>query len=149
MQITRYTDYALRLMMYLATHDPRRVTIGEVAECYDISRNHLMKVAQLLSNEGYVTGVRGKNGGLHLAHPAEQLNIGELVRLTEQHTTLVDCFAGGAGCLLTPACHLKKVFAEALESFFVALDQYTLADLVTPENRPMLVRLLGSTEPVV
>ncbi|MBE8718831.1 Rrf2 family transcriptional regulator [Cellvibrio polysaccharolyticus] len=146
MQITRYTDYAMRLMMYLATHDPRRVTIAEVAECYDISRNHLMKVAQLLSNEGYITGVRGKNGGLHLAQPAATLNVGELVRLTEQHTTLVDCFTGGAGCLLTPACHLKKIFAEALESFFIALDQYTLADLVTPENRPMLVRLLGNSE---
>lgn len=147
MQITRYTDYAMRLMMYLAIHDPKRVTIAEVAKCYGISRNHLMKVAQLLSNEGYITGVRGKHGGLHLACSAQQLNVGKLVRLTEQHTTLVDCFTGGGGCLLTPACHLKNIFANALEHFFTTLDQYTLADLVTPNNRPALIRLLGNSEP--
>lgn len=145
MQITRYTDYTLRLLMYLATYQNERVTIADVAARHEISRNHLMKVAQWLGNQGYITGVRGKYGGLYLARPADQINIGELVRLSEQHSGLVDCFTEGPGCLLAPACYLKQIFAEALENFFRTLDNYTLSDLITPVNRPSLVRLLEAT----
>src|SRR5690606_31820486 len=128
MHITRYTDYSLRVLMYVALKNDGLSTIGEIADSYGISKNHLMKVVQELNIKGYITAIRGKNGGLRLAGPAEAINIGQLVRATEQDLALVECFSGGQHCVITPACELKKVFAEALEAFFAVLDQYTLAD---------------------
>lgn len=142
MNITRYTDYSLRVLMYVALKGDEISTIREIADSYDISRNHLMKVVQELNNKGYLIALRGKNGGLRLNGRAEDINIGTLVRDTEKDMALVECFKGGTGCIITPACHLKIVFAEALESFFKVLDQYTLADLLPPQKRPSLIKLL-------
>lgn len=142
MYITRYTDYSLRVLMYVALKGDEISTIGEIADSYGISKNHLMKVVQQLNAKGYLIALRGKNGGLRLNGPAANINIGNLVRDTEEDFALVECFSGNNSCNITPACHLKSVFKEALEAFFKALDQYTLADLVPKQNQPALIKLL-------
>lgn len=142
MHITRYTDYSLRVLMYVALKGEELSTIREVAESYDISKNHLMKVVQELNSKGYLYAIRGKNGGLRLRGRPEEINLGELVRSTEQDLTLVECFGSGSQCALTPACRLKGVLGEALEAFFRVLDSYTLADLVAPENTLEMKQLL-------
>src|SRR6187402_2952448 len=143
MYITRYTDYSLRVLMYVALKGEEISTIGEIAESYDISKNHLMKVVQELNAKGYLIAVRGKNGGLRLNGRAEDINIGSLVRDTEQDLALVECFNAPQACTITPACQLKKVFATALEAFFNVLDQYTLADLLPKQKQAALIKLLG------
>lgn len=142
MHITRYTDYSLRVLMYVGLKGEELSTIREIAESYDISRNHLMKVVQELNSKGYLVTARGKNGGLRLKGDPADINIGALVRETERGSALADCFTGGKGCSITPACQLKPVFAEALEAFFQTLDQYTLADLLPVHKQRELVQLL-------
>lgn len=142
MHITRYTDYSLRVLMYVALKGEELSTIREIAESYNISRNHLMKVVQELNIKGYLTAIRGKNGGLRLRGRPEEINLGELVRRTEQDLTLVECFGSDSQCALTPACQLKVVLGEALEAFFRVLDGYTLADLVHPDNAREMKQLL-------
>ncbi len=146
MHITRYTDYSLRVLMYLALNRERLATIAEIAASYHISKNHLMKVVQELNNKGYLTAIRGKNGGLCLSGPPETISIGALVRDTEQDLALVECFEAGNGCIISPACRLKGVFREALEAFFQTLDQYTLADLVPPRRQPQMIQLLSLSD---
>lgn len=141
MRITRYTDYSLRTLIYVALKGDEISTIKEIADSYNISKNHLMKVVQELNNKGYLHAVRGKNGGLRLNGQPEQINIGKLVRDIEQDFSLVECFSGGA-CRLTPACQLKAVLNKALEAFFITLDGYTLADLLPEPSRRELIRLL-------
>lgn len=142
MHITRYTDYSLRVLMYAALKKDELSTIREIADSYDISKNHLMKVVQELNNKGYLQAIRGKNGGLRLKGEPEDINLGELVRSTEQDLTLVECFGGNNQCPLTSACRLKGLFAEALEAFFKVLDGYTLADLVQPRKAKAMMQLL-------
>lgn len=142
MHITRYTDYSLRVLMYIALKGEEQSTIGEIAESYGISKNHLMKVVQELNSKGYLVATRGKNGGLRLKGRPEGINIGALVRDTEQDFALVECFSSGDNCVITPACQLKNVLAEALEGFFKVLDQYTLADLLPAQRQAGLVKLL-------
>jgi Rrf2 family nitric oxide-sensitive transcriptional repressor len=142
MHITRYTDYSLRVLMYVALKGDEMSTIREIAESYDISKNHLMKVVQELNTKGYLIALRGKNGGLRLNGRPEDINIGNLVRDTEQDLALVECFNDSKGCTITPACHLRTVFAEALEAFFKVLDQYTLADLLPKQKQAALIKLL-------
>lgn len=141
MRITRYTDYSLRTLIYVALKGDEISTIKEIADSYNISKNHLMKVVQELNNKGYLHAVRGKNGGLRLNGQPEQINIGKLVRDIEQDFSLVECFSGSA-CRLTPACQLKAVLNKALEAFFITLDGYTLADLLPEPSRRELIRLL-------
>ncbi|WP_024461256.1 Rrf2 family transcriptional regulator [Marinimicrobium sp. LS-A18] len=145
MHITRYTDYSLRVLMYVALKGDELSTIREIAESYDISKNHLMKVVQELNSKGYLHAIRGKNGGLRLRGKAWDINLGELVRNTEQDLTLVECFGRDSQCALTPSCRLKGVLAEALEAFFRVLDSYTLADLVRPDNTQEMKQLLQLT----
>lgn len=143
MHITRYTDYSLRVLLFTALRGEQRSTIAEIAERYKISRNHLMKVVQELNRKGYLQATRGKNGGLVLRKRPEDINLGELVRDTEQDLVLVECFGPANQCVISPACRIKLVFAEALDAFFQVLDQYTLADLVeNPQERRELIRLL-------
>lgn len=142
MHITRYTDYSLRVLMFVALKGDELSTIREIAESYDISKNHLMKVVQELNSKGYLHAIRGKNGGLRLRGEARDINLGELVRSTEQDLTLVECFGNSSQCALTPTCQLKGVLGEALEAFFRVLDSYTLADLVLTENAKDMKQLL-------
>ena len=143
MHITRYTDYSLRVMMYLALKGDELSTIKEIADAYGISKNHLMKVVQDLNIKGYLTATRGKSGGICLTRPAESINIGALVRDMEGDLDLVECFTGSTDCIITPSCHLKRVFADALKAF---LEVYTLADLLPRSRKPKLLQLLQITD---
>jgi len=143
MHLTSYTDYCLRVLIYLAMlEEDRLATIQEIAESYGISRNHLMKVVHQLNRKGYIHSIRGKHGGLKLRLAPEEINVGVLVRETEQDMNLVECFASGNQCVITPVCGLKRMFAEALSSFLKTLDSYTLADVLPSHHKPQLVRLL-------
>ena len=142
MHITRYTDYSLRVLIYLALQQERLVTIQQIADSYDISKNHLMKVVHQLTLKGYIESVRGKNGGLRLHRRPEDINIGVLVRETEQDMNLVECFSSDNQCCITPVCGLKNILAEALRAFLNTLDQYTLEDILTERQKTQLLRLL-------
>ena len=135
MRLTVYTDYALRLLMYLAVKDDGLATIAEVAESYDISRNHLMKVAHQLGVAGYVTTVRGRSGGLRLARPASDIILGDVVRHSEQDMALVPCMSpADAACAIRPSCLLKRALGRATAAFMDVLDGYSLGDLVKPRH---------------
>ncbi|GJL96208.1 MAG: DNA-binding protein [Hyphobacterium sp.] len=131
MRLTAQTDYALRMLMHLAVNSDRWVTISEIAERFDISKNHLMKIAQTLVARKVVQSLRGRGGGLRLARPANAIHVGEIARPLEAASVLVECFPGGANeCLITPSCKLKGVLREAQAAFYDVLDQYSIADLV-------------------
>ncbi len=141
MRITQYTDYALRVLIYLGLEADTLSTIGEIAERYAISRSHLMKVVNQLVQEGFVEGVRGKGGGIRLAMPADQIRIGDVVRKIEPDLVLVECFGPGNQCVITPACDLKRALWEALQAFLKVLDGYTLEDFLG-SKKPALIKLL-------
>jgi Rrf2 family transcriptional regulator, nitric oxide-sensitive transcriptional repressor len=141
-RLTVYTDYALRVLTYLALKEDQLATIAEIAESYDISKNHLMKVAHQLGVAGYVETVRGRGGGLRLAKPLEAIGLGEVVRYTEPDMAIVSCFEPvSAPCVIQPCCVLKRALKKARDAFIEVLDDYTLADLVRPHVR--LTGLLG------
>lgn len=131
MQLTKFTDYCLRVLMYLAAREDEMATVSAVAQTYDVSHHHLTKVVQHLNGKGYVDTVRGKKGGIRLARKPQFINLGEVVRDCEQALNLVECFdTDYAGCPLLPSCALRAALKEATKSFFAALDRYSLADLV-------------------
>ena len=130
MRLTSFSDYALRLLMYAAASGDRLITIEEVCKTYDISRGHLMKVANLLTREGYLKAVRGRSGGLVLAKRPKDIRLGDVVRATEPDFALVECFATGNQCIITRCCVLPDVLNEALNAFIRTLDRYTLEDLM-------------------
>ena len=133
MRLTVYTDYSLRVLIFLALKRDGLATIAEIAKAYDISKNHLMKVAYQLGLAGYVETVRGKGGGLRLARAPQHIVVGEVVRRTEPDMTLVPCFApDNASCTILPSCALRAVFFKARDAFLSTLDDHTLADLVRP-----------------
>ncbi len=125
MRLTLYTDYALRLLIHLAAHDEKLCSIAEISRAYGVSQNHMMKVAHDLGRAGYIKAERGRLGGLRLARTADEINVGEVVRHTEEGFDLVDC----ANCAIASACGLTGVLAQALRAFMDVLDGYTLADL--------------------
>lgn len=127
MQLTRYSDYSLRVLMYLALHDGRRVTISEIAEKFSIPRAHLMKVVHNLSSNSFITTYQGKNGGMRLARPAADINVGSAVRATETSFDAVDC--DDPPCPMAPSCELRPVLDEAMSAFLSVLDRQTVADL--------------------
>lgn len=143
MKLTMHTDYALRTLIYIGVRDDRLVTIQEIADAYGISRNHLMKVAHMLSLGGFVTSTRGNGGGIKLAKPASKINIGEVVRYTEKDLGLVGCFESSHDCRIAPACLLRSTLRKALKAFFDVLDQHSLQDLLVA--KPLLEDLLGIT----
>ena len=142
MKLTSFSDYTLRVLIFLAVRDDSLVTIGEIADAYGISRNHLMKVVHHLGVRGYLETVRGKGGGVRLAMAPADINIGTLLRETEHNTALVECFdSEGSSCTIEQACALRGIFQQALTGFFAVLDSYTLADVL--RNRSRLVKLLS------
>jgi len=144
MRLTHYTDYSLRVLMYLAVRPDRFGTVQAVAEAYGVSRNHLMKVVQDLNRQGYIETVRGKGGGMRLRRAPQQINLGALVRDMESELGLVECFRPDNRCVITPVCVLAGALNDALAAFLGVLDGYTLADLVA-EPAP-LQRLLNVQE---
>lgn len=142
MQLTAYTDYSLRVLIYLGLHPDRLATISEIADAYRISRNHLLKVVHHLGQIGAIQTFRGKSGGIRLATEPEHLNIGAIVRQTEPHLDLLECFnIAKDTCPITPACALKSILDQAKRSFLAVLDQYTLADVL--KNRERLSELMA------
>ena len=136
MRLTMYTDFALRLLMYLALHEDRMTTIREVAAGYGISRHHLMKVSYDLVAAGYIKTERGKGGGLKLAKATQSINLGDVVRHTETDMALAPCFEliDGA-CVIGRRCVLRGALQRARDAFLGVLDGYSLADLVRPRSR--------------
>jgi len=131
MQLTSYTDYALRVLIYLAMSPNRQATITEAAEFFNISRNHLVKVVHQLGTKGFVKTTRGKGGGLSLQRPPDMIRIGEVVRSMENHFNWVECFDPvHQHCRLLPSCGLKHLLARAGDTYLQVLDEATLADVL-------------------
>jgi Rrf2 family transcriptional regulator, nitric oxide-sensitive transcriptional repressor len=146
MRLTRYTDYALRVLIYLGLHPDRLGTIREIAAVYGISENHLMKIVQHLAASGYVESVRGRNGGLRLAHSPEVINIGQLVRDMEEDMILVECFESESNtCPISEVCVLQGALSCALQAFMDVLDTYTLDMLLRSKQK--LNRALSNRVP--
>ncbi len=126
MQLTRHTDYALRLLMQLAAKPERRMSIADVAAAQGISHSHLMKVANELAHAGFIKAVRGRGGGISLGRPAEEINIGAVLTVMEPGLALVNC----CDCALTGDCGLPAVLAKGVTAFVDVLSGYSLADIL-------------------
>jgi Rrf2 family transcriptional regulator, nitric oxide-sensitive transcriptional repressor len=132
MQLTQYTDYSLRVLIYLSLQPARVSTISEIADFYGISRNHLVKVVHRLGMLGYIETIRGKHGGMRLARPAAEISVGEVARHTEPNFDIAECFDREANqCSITPVCRLKKILLQARTAFLETLDSYTIADAIS------------------
>ncbi len=134
MQLTRYTDFGIRTLMYLAL-SPERETlfrISEITEVFELSPNHVSKIIHHLGKEGYLVTVRGKSGGFRLAKPAKEINMGTLIRVLENSLAPIDC--SKPYCRFTSACQLKGILAEAVDAYLSVLDRYTLADVVSNDR---------------
>jgi Rrf2 family nitric oxide-sensitive transcriptional repressor len=141
MRLTTFTDYSLRVLIYLGMCPQQRVAIGEIADAYGISKNHLLKVILFLAAEGYVDTTRGKGGGVQLKVDPQRLRLGEVVRKSEAGSVLVECFApGSSDCRIEGSCLLRGAFQKAVQAFYSVLDTYTLADLLVNHKalRPIL-----------
>ena len=142
MRFTRYTDYALRVLMFLALKGDTLSTIREIAEAYRISENHLMKVVHELGRHGFITTIRGRQGGLRLAMAPETIVIGKVVRACEEDMRVVECFDARTNtCPISDACGLAGMIDEALAAFMTVLDGKTLADVMA--KGPRIAPLLG------
>ena len=142
MRLTRYSDYALRTLMYVALHEPRQSSIAEIARAYGISENHLTKVVHQLGCLGLLHTTRGRGGGLRLAKLPGEIVVGAVVRQTEEDLALVECFSNNA-CAITAPCRLRRALSEALAAFLAVLDRYTLADLLGGSSGTEVAMLLG------
>jgi Rrf2 family transcriptional regulator, nitric oxide-sensitive transcriptional repressor len=138
MRLTDYTDYSLRVMLYLALRRDGLATIQEISDAYGISKNHLMKVVQRLGELGWVDTVRGRNGGLRLAPNSPSLSVGAVVRQTENDFALVGCFPDEQGerrqCVIEPQCRLKHALAAARDAFLAELDRHTIGEIAQPAS---------------
>lgn len=140
MRLSRFTDYSLRVLLYVAAAPERRATIAEIARAYGISEHHLVKVAHFLGREGFLQTTRGHGGGLRLARDAAEINIGRLVRLTEGADVPAECFDRRTNrCVLSGGCGLQRALSRAVEQFYAELARFTLADL---QLRPRMARTL-------
>ncbi|HEX7787452.1 MAG TPA: Rrf2 family transcriptional regulator, partial [Methylomirabilota bacterium] len=136
MQLTRYSDYSLRVLIYLAVRPDQLATIEEIAQAYGISKAHLMKVVHQMGRAGFLETVRGRGGGFRLGRAPEDIRVGDVIRYTEDKMDLVECFDPETShCRIEPVCGLRGVLEEALDAFLNALDRYTLADLVARRRK--------------
>ena len=148
MKLTVFTDYNLRVLIYLATSPERRATISEIRAAFQINENHLTKVVHHLGKCGWIETTRGKGGGLLLARPARSINVGQVVRDAEGQAMPAECFAAEeSSCAIVNCCRLKGVLGEAVKAFYAVLDRYTLADIT--RNPQELTRILHFHRPVV
>lgn len=134
MQLDKFSDYALRILITLAVRAPGRVATSEIAKLFQISENHLSKIATQLTREEFVISERGRNGGLTLRHPAETISVGAVLRALKKDAPVAECFGGNKTCLILPVCGLRGPLADAQEAFFATLDGYSLADVLGPRG---------------
>ena len=133
MQLTLYSDYSLRVLVYLSLHEEESSTISEIADFYQISRNHLVKVVHNLSLKNYINSTRGKGGGLKLARSPAEIVVGKVIRDTEPNFDVVECFSQDPNtkvCNIESICKLKSMLGKAMDSFLVTLDEFTIADVI-------------------
>ena len=139
MHLTLWTDYALRTLIYLGAKGDNLATIAEIAESFDISRPHLMKVVNRLGAQGYIDTIRGRRGGIKLARPPAQICVGAVMRDMKEDLAVMGCLSGPGSepgfCRIEGCCVLRRAFREATLAFMDVLDRYTLADLLAPERR--------------
>lgn len=141
MQLSHFTDYSLRVLMYLGFRGDDRVTIAEIADAYDVSRTYLMKVVSHLAARGYVHTVRGNGGGLELSRDAALINLGEVVRECEPDFDIVECLGEThSDCPLFPECVLRSLLREATRNFLATLERHSLRDLI--QNRSLGAKLI-------
>ncbi len=133
MQLTRHSDYSLRVLIYLALNPEKLSTISEISTIFNVSRNHLVKVVHQLSTLGYINTIRGQGGGIELAQLAKDIYVGSVIRKTENNLDVINCLQ--PLCPVVPACQLKVALNEATEAFLTVLDSYTIADLVKNKNK--------------
>lgn len=149
MRLSTFSDYNLRVLMYLGIHPDRLATIPEIAEAHQISENHLTKVVHQLGRRGYVETVRGKGGGVRLARSPKEIVLGDIIRQTEGEILMAECFAENSTCRIQRACRLQGILVEALTAMFVVLDAYTLADLLEkPQDHLKAINWTKSRESV-
>lgn len=145
MRLTQHSNYAMRLLMYCALKPDQPVRLAEIAEAYDISCHHLNKIAQRLTHIGAIHAIRGRNGGIRLAKAPQDINVGDILRATEENLVIVECFAETTNtCPLISECKFRKLLQKALKAFLDVLDDCTLADLVSEPE--CLKPLLGLAE---
>ncbi len=132
MKLTRFTDYSLRVLIYLGLQNSGRVTIREISDSYEISRNHLMKVVSNLSRLGYVAAQRGPGGGISLARPAKEINLADVIADMEEDLNMVECFCPNGRCAITAVCRLRGILQKALQAYMESLQSHTLEDLLHP-----------------
>lgn len=148
MRLTTFSDYSLRVLMYLGVHEGRLATVGEIAAAYRVSDHHLVKVVHRLAQLGYVETLRGKGGGMRLARPPHKIGLGEVLRGTEDDLALVECFDEQASeCRIEPACLLKGILGRAMDAFFAVLDRHTLADLLGTRSKLAKILVLPEVRP--
>ena len=141
MRLTSFTDYALRVLIHVASAPEGRATIAEIAHAFAISEHHLVKVVHMLGREGFLTNTRGRGGGLRLAKPARDIGVGRVIRATEGPDVPAECFDRARNaCVLSGSCRLKGVLMEATRAFHEVLDRYTVEDLV--RDRATMVAIL-------
>jgi Rrf2 family nitric oxide-sensitive transcriptional repressor len=141
MRLTQHTDYALRTLIYLAVSSQERVRVADIASAYGVSHNHLTKVVQKLHRCGFVETARGQQGGVSLARPAEEINIGAVVRQLETVDHLVECFHQEGRCTIQGACALPQILTQAVEAFMSELDRQTLADVCAIKTDELRISL--------
>jgi Rrf2 family nitric oxide-sensitive transcriptional repressor len=141
MRLTLHTDFALRVLIKVALNDCKLTTIKEIAQTFDISKAHLMKVVNDLSRKGYLDTVRGRNGGIRLMRKPNHINIGQVVRDTESQLAVIGCLEHKGYCPIERVCVLRGALRDATEAFLAVLDAHTLADLI---KRQLVLSLLLS-----
>lgn len=136
MELTAFTDYALRILMFLAAEPARKSSIDELSQFYGISRHHVAKITRRLAEHGFLDTSKGKSGGLRLNRDAAEINLADVIRVTEPHFNLVSCFSGQEGvCILEGNCRLKGILIGARGQFFTYLAKYTLADAISGSHK--------------
>jgi len=140
MRLTLQTDFALRVLIHVGVNDGKLTTINDIAQSFGISKAHLMKVVNYLSQMGYLDTVRGRNGGIRLMREARHINIGQVVRDTEESLDIIGCLERNGYCCIERVCVLRGALRDATQAFLAVLDTYTLADLIKP--RTALSKLL-------
>jgi Rrf2 family transcriptional regulator, nitric oxide-sensitive transcriptional repressor len=141
MRLTLHTDFDLRVLIHVAIADDKLITINDIAESFDISKQHLMKVVTHLSQKGYLDTVRGRKGGIRLRRPPRDIDIGQVVRETEDRLDVIGCLERRGYCPIERVCVLRSVLHDAMQAFLAVLDGYTLADLIKPQKALSLLLL--------